>query len=87
MEMATFPFLKEFDLRPNSIFIRYLDDYKKVAGTVWDDNKWYMIVTLVLLFIVHRFAWRSFKNLIIHYQLLRCHLQISILTLLIGLLF
>jgi phosphoglycerol transferase MdoB-like AlkP superfamily enzyme len=67
MEMATIPFLREYDLRPDSIFVRYLGNVKEVAGTVWKANGIELIITLILLVFVHLFAWRSFKRIITNY--------------------
>lgn len=68
MEMATFPFVREYDLRPDSIFVRYLKHVKEVGGTVWATNKWELMITLVLLVIIHRISWRVFKNSLVNYS-------------------
>lgn len=68
MEMATLPFLQEYDLRPDAIFLRYLDDLKEVGPTVWAEDKWNIMVTVVLLVLVHWGAWKAFKRLVSNYR-------------------
>ncbi|MEO6488539.1 MAG: LTA synthase family protein [Ferruginibacter sp.] len=67
LEMATIPFLKQFDLRPDRIFIKYLDNINEVAGTVWKANGFELIITIILLIFVHWFCWRSFNRIITNY--------------------
>jgi phosphoglycerol transferase MdoB-like AlkP superfamily enzyme len=87
LEMATFPFLKEYDLRPDEIFIRYLDHYKEVGGTVWATNKWYLIITILLLIVVHIATWRSFRKIVTGYSSLNWKWRLLAFPIVGGLLF
>jgi phosphoglycerol transferase MdoB-like AlkP superfamily enzyme len=68
LEMSTFAFVREYDLRPDSVFVRYLKHYKEVGGTVWKANKADLIVTVILLVFVCWFAWRSFRSVTAGYR-------------------
>ncbi|ANE53420.1 hypothetical protein SY85_10640 [Flavisolibacter tropicus] len=87
MEMATLPFIREYDLRPDAIFIRYLKHFKEVSETVWATNKWELIITLILLSFVHYFTWKSFKNVVLNFKPLTWRYRFLLLPGLGGLLF
>jgi phosphoglycerol transferase MdoB-like AlkP superfamily enzyme len=86
MEMATFPFIKEYDLRPDAIFIKYLKHFNEVGATIWATNKWNLIFTIVLLVIVHYFSQKLFKKLISGYKPLRWRYRLILFPTLSGLL-
>lgn len=87
MEMATFAFVREYDLRPDSIFVRYLKHFKEVSGTVWKANKWDVIVTFLLLGIVIWFAWKSFSYVVRNYKPMKWTYRLLSLPFVLGLLF
>ncbi|MBX9850408.1 MAG: LTA synthase family protein [Cytophagaceae bacterium] len=87
MEMATYPFLKEYDLRPDAIFVRYLQHYKEVLGTVWTANKSDILITFTLLFFVHRLAWASFKKLVNEYRPVKWYYRTGLIPILAVLIF
>jgi phosphoglycerol transferase MdoB-like AlkP superfamily enzyme len=87
MEASTAPFIKEYDLRPDAIFIRYLKHFKEVSGTVWSTNKWELILTIIALIFVTRFIGHSFKILINNYRPIKWYYRLIILPLVGGLLF
>lgn len=39
LEVATFPFIQEYDLRPNRLFIEYLVYPKEISSMLWNGYK------------------------------------------------
>lgn len=87
LEMATFPFLKEYDLRPDTIFLKYLKHYKEVGGTVWATNKGNVLLSLVLLCVVSVVNWKVFSKLVGGYKPLKWQARLALFPLLGALLF
>ncbi|MDB5252011.1 MAG: hypothetical protein JWP27_1180 [Flaviaesturariibacter sp.] len=87
MEMSTFAFVREYDLRPDSVFVRYLKHYKEVGGTVWKANKADLLVTVLLLVLVVWVAWKSFRILTSGYRPLRWTKRLLLLPVVFALLF
>ncbi len=58
LENASFPFIAEFDVRPNEIFINYLQYPKEVLGNIWAVYKLELLIALVLMVIFGRLYWR-----------------------------
>lgn len=58
MEVATVPFVAEYDSRPNRIFIDYLIYPREVFGTIWADYKLNIFVAIILVGITLFFTWR-----------------------------
>ncbi len=48
MEAATPPFIQQYDLRPNRIFIEYLNHPKEVALTIWGGFRVQLLAALLL---------------------------------------
>ena len=48
IEVATVPFMAEFDVRPNEIFINYLEYPKEVLGNIWASYKPELLVAFLL---------------------------------------
>ncbi|APG27572.1 hypothetical protein A7E78_06815 [Syntrophotalea acetylenivorans] len=48
METATPPFILQYDLRPNRIFIEYLNHPREVALTIWGGFRAQLLVALIL---------------------------------------
>ncbi len=63
IENATFPFLAEFDVRPNDIFINYLEYPKEVLGNIWAMYKLELLIATVMMAIVGGLYWRMSKGL------------------------
>lgn len=55
IEAATYPFLAQYDTRPNRVFLDYLVYPREVVGTVWADHALAVVVGLSLVALV---AWR-----------------------------
>lgn len=58
MEAATPPFVLQYDLRPNRIFVEYLNHPKEVALTIWGGFRIQLLaallLTVVMIFVVRR---------------------------------
>jgi len=64
MEVATVPFIQQYDHRPDRIFIEYLHYPKEVFSTIWADYKLPIFVAAVLVYLVARYTWRVAQVLI-----------------------
>ncbi|MEA1916945.1 MAG: sulfatase-like hydrolase/transferase, partial [Campylobacterota bacterium] len=49
IENATFPFIAEFDVRPNEIFINYLEYPKEVFGNIWASYKLELFISFAMM--------------------------------------
>jgi len=58
MEVATVPFVAQYDSRPNRIFVDYLIYPREVFGTIWADYKLNIFVASILVGLTLFFAWR-----------------------------
>ncbi len=58
MEISTFPFMEEYDQRPDGKFIEYLKHSEELFTTLWKVYKIELIVGLVALLVVSRRIWR-----------------------------
>ena len=65
IENATFPFFAEFDVRPNAIFINYLDYPKEVFGTIWANYKLEIFISSLMLLAFTFWFWRISKHFFI----------------------
>lgn len=63
IENATFPFFEEFDVRPNALFIDYLEYPKEVFSNIWASYKPEIFIASVLLGLFTYFYWCNSKNL------------------------
>jgi len=62
IENATFPFLAEFDVRPNDIFINYLEYPKEVFGTIWASYKLELFIAFSMMCAAGVFFWKLTRN-------------------------
>lgn len=66
IENATFPFLAEFDVRPNDIFINYLEYPKEVLGNIWASYKLELFFAFLMMGAAGVYYWklthRSFEK-------------------------
>lgn len=62
IENATFPFIVEFDVRPNDIFINYLAYPKEVLSNIWASYKPELFVVFVMMSAAGIFYWRRTRN-------------------------
>ncbi len=63
IENATFPFLAEFDVRPNDIFINYLEYPKEVLGNIWEAYKPELFISTVMMVVVAYVYWKKTATL------------------------
>lgn len=64
MEVATPPFIIEYDLRPNRLFIEYLVYPKEVFGMLWSGYKLELFIGLVVSVATVVLGWRWSKSLV-----------------------
>ncbi len=62
MENATLPFIAEYDVRPNVIFINYLKYPREVLGTIWAVYKLELFVAFVMMALAAWWFARSPKT-------------------------
>jgi phosphoglycerol transferase MdoB-like AlkP superfamily enzyme len=62
IENATFPFVAEFDVRPNEIFLNYLAYPKEVLGNIWASYKPELFAAFVMMVAAGAFFWRHTRN-------------------------
>lgn len=65
IENATFPFIAEFDVRPNALFINYIEYPKEVLGNIWASYKLELLISTVMLIIFARWFWKASKDFFI----------------------
>lgn len=59
IESASFPFFAQYDLRPNYLFIEYLEYPKEVTSLLFKDYKLEFIFASILIFIVSKIYLKS----------------------------
>lgn len=59
MEVATWPFIAQYDSRPNHLFIDYLVYPREVFGTIWADYKLEIFVAIIFVALTVRLIWRA----------------------------
>ncbi|WP_198304661.1 LTA synthase family protein [Arcobacter vandammei] len=59
IESASFPFFAQYDLRPNYLFIEYLEYPKEVASLLFKDYKFEFIAAFILIFITIKIYLKS----------------------------
>ena len=65
IENATFPFFAEFDVRPNALFINYLEYPKEVLGNIWASYKLEIFISTLMLAVFAVWFWRQSKHFFI----------------------
>ena len=60
VESATFPFFAQYDVRPNYLFVEYLEHIQEVSAMLIADYKLALLLTFVAMFVV---AKRYLKNI------------------------
>ena len=63
IENATFPFMAEFDVRPNDIFINYLAYPKEVLGNIWASYKLELLIAFMMMGAAGIYYWKRTRNL------------------------
>ncbi len=65
IENATFPFFAEFDVRPNALFINYLEYPKEVLGNIWASYKPQIFISTLMLIAFGIWFWRKTQGFFI----------------------
>ena len=63
MELATAPFIQEYDLRPNRLFVEYLIYPKEVFSMLWTGYKLELFIGTMGTVITLFFGWKWSKKL------------------------
>ena len=63
IENATFPFIAEFDVRPNDIFINYLAYPKEVLGNIWASYKLELLIAFMMMGAAGIYYWKRTEYL------------------------
>lgn len=61
VELATPSFVGEFGLRPNRLFVEYLDSPREVGATVWAEHRAGLLTALTLVAAVSWGGWRALR--------------------------
>ena len=86
LEFATFPFMKEFDARPNRIFVEYLNNPKEVLTTIVKTVPLQALFGMLLLAGVAWGAWRGTKALLARQGDWHICIRLTLLPVVAGLL-
>src|SRR5262245_49601855 len=61
VEIATYPFVAEYDSRPNHVFIGYLAYPREIGGMLWTDHKLALLAGVVAIVLTARLTWRAVR--------------------------
>ncbi len=86
MEIATFPFLAEFDTRPDRLFVEHIVQAKEVFAMVWKGYLVELCVGIPLTFFCAIFVYKFFQNIFIHYPPVSIIKRIILLIIVVPLL-
>jgi phosphoglycerol transferase MdoB-like AlkP superfamily enzyme len=64
MEVASYPFIAEYDLRPNRLFIEYLIYPKEVLGMLFSGYKLALLAGLIVSVIVIIYSWKASRYMV-----------------------
>ncbi|MDC1106428.1 LTA synthase family protein [Prolixibacteraceae bacterium] len=87
MEMSTYAFIEQYDLRPDRIFIEYLDHMKEVSQTVLGNNPWSVLFTFIFTTVVALISRKIFSHIIDKYTQFTTGKSIFAVPLMSGLVF
>jgi phosphoglycerol transferase MdoB-like AlkP superfamily enzyme len=87
MEMSTYAFIEQYDLRPDRIFIEYLDHMKEVSKTVMGNNPISVILTILFTTIIAFASSIFFKKIMDNYDSFRLKTSLFLLPILGGIIF
>ncbi|MDX1810627.1 MAG: LTA synthase family protein [Gammaproteobacteria bacterium] len=60
-EISSWPFMAEFNSRPNQLLFKYFTHPKEVLLMVWAENTWLIIFTIALCIVLFRAGWALFE--------------------------
>jgi phosphoglycerol transferase MdoB-like AlkP superfamily enzyme len=64
-EASTPPFLRQYDSRPNQIFLEYLRWPREIVPTVWSEERGAVVVGLAAVVLAAVLAWRTTRQLVL----------------------
>jgi phosphoglycerol transferase MdoB-like AlkP superfamily enzyme len=69
LEIATFPFFAEYDVRPNILFVAYLEYPREVASMLWKEQKLglalqFLAIAAIVVLFQRRRVFASFETLL-----------------------
>jgi len=64
MEVASYPFIAEYDLRPNRLFIEYLIYPKEVLGMLFTGYKFSLLVGFIISVLVIAYSWKISRYMV-----------------------
>ncbi len=67
LEVATIPFVAQYDIRPNRVFVEYLIYPKEVLGMLWASYKVELVIAVVVLMLAIRYSWRAGNYLLFNH--------------------
>ena len=85
MEIATFPFMQEYDLRPDQKFWEYLKHYKEVGGTLLATHKLELVIAGVAVSLCAAFFWFVAKGILRDYPEWHTGTRVVAFPLVVGL--
>lgn len=68
MEFSTIGFLREYDNRPDNIFIEYLIYPKEILSTLWKANKIELIMIIPLMILVFKMSHKLYSQVVTQYK-------------------
>lgn len=86
MEVATFPFVEEYDVRPDQKFIEYLGHVREVATTLIKVYSVQLALGAIFLFLAVRILWSAASLLLTEYREWKTGVRIVLFPLIVGLL-
>ena len=86
MEIATFPFMQEYDLRPDRKFLEYLKHPKEVLGTLFGAYKLELLIGTVAVVVATIFIWRASAKVLATYHEFNWKVRFFLLPIVIALL-
>lgn len=87
MEVATPPYISQYDTRPSRIFIEYLIYPKEVLNTLWFAYKLELLIAAVVMSVIIAFGGRIFKGLFMEAHVWSWPKQLIMFPVVGGLLF
>ncbi|NLF25327.1 MAG: hypothetical protein GX589_06680, partial [Deltaproteobacteria bacterium] len=79
MEIATFPFIEEYDLRPDRKFLEYLKHPKEVIGTLLGAYELELLIGTIAMVAAAVFFWRQASKIILQYGEFNWKLRLALL--------
>ncbi len=86
IEIATFPFLAEYDLRPDRKFLEYLKHSREVFGTIWGAYRGEFLIGFLAVTAFSMLFWRLSSSMLKNYKEFDWKLRLPLAPVLVALL-